>query len=46
MSRKLPLADDETTRTACARALIRSGVDEKTGEVLTSSTLTERAPAP
>ncbi|MFD0502365.1 zinc ribbon domain-containing protein [Streptomyces chiangmaiensis] len=42
MSRKLPLADDETTRTACARALIRSGVDEKTGEVLTSSTLTER----
>ncbi|MFD0502768.1 transposase [Streptomyces chiangmaiensis] len=42
MSRKLPLADDETTRTACARALIRSGVDERTGEVLTSSTLTER----
>ncbi|MFE2572195.1 zinc ribbon domain-containing protein [Streptomyces mirabilis] len=42
MSRKLPLADGETCRTACARALIRSGVDEKTGEVLTCAALTER----
>ncbi|MGW4984132.1 zinc ribbon domain-containing protein [Streptomyces mirabilis] len=42
MSRKLPLADGETCRTACARALIRSGVDEKTGEVLTCAALAER----
>ncbi|MEV6734402.1 MULTISPECIES: zinc ribbon domain-containing protein [unclassified Streptomyces] len=42
MSRKLPLAGGETSRTACARALIRSGVDERTGEVLTTTALTER----
>ncbi|MEV6296526.1 zinc ribbon domain-containing protein [Streptomyces sp. NPDC051896] len=42
MSRKLPLAEGERARTACARALIRSGVDEGTGEVLTTSALTER----
>ncbi|MFI6356836.1 transposase, partial [Streptomyces sp. NPDC050743] len=42
MSRKLPLADGERARTACARALIRTGVDEKTGEVLTSAGLVER----
>ncbi|MFJ9483964.1 transposase, partial [Streptomyces mirabilis] len=42
MSRKPPLADGETCRTACARALIRSGVDEKTGEVLTCAALAER----
>ncbi|GAB2912791.1 hypothetical protein GCM10022245_54730 [Streptomyces mayteni] len=42
MSRKLPLADGETSRTACARALIRSGVDEKTGELLTAAAVTER----
>ncbi|SCF94940.1 zinc ribbon domain-containing protein [Streptomyces sp. Ncost-T10-10d] len=42
MSRKLPLADGETSRTACVRALVRSGVDEKTGEVLTSAALAER----
>jgi hypothetical protein len=42
VSRKLPLADGETCRTACARALIRSGVDEKTGEVLTCAALAER----
>ncbi len=42
MSRKLPLADGETSRTACARALIRTGVDEKTGELLTAAALTER----
>ncbi|MGW9023101.1 zinc ribbon domain-containing protein [Streptomyces sp. NPDC055722] len=42
MSRKLPLADGETSRTACARALIRSGVNEETGEVLTAAALVER----
>ncbi|MDT0470228.1 transposase, partial [Streptomyces sp. DSM 41699] len=42
MSRKLPLAESETARTACARAPIRSGVDEKTGEVLTGAALVER----
>ncbi|MFF4259166.1 zinc ribbon domain-containing protein [Streptomyces sp. NPDC001663] len=42
MSRKLPLADGETSRTACARALIRTGVDEKTGELLTAAALMER----
>ncbi|WP_306193201.1 zinc ribbon domain-containing protein, partial [Streptomyces sp. MK5] len=42
MSRKLPLAGGETSRTACARALIRSGVDEKTGELLTAGALAER----
>ncbi|GLY91454.1 transposase [Actinoallomurus iriomotensis] len=42
MSRKLTLADGETSRTACARALIRAGVEEKTGEVLTAAALTER----
>lgn len=42
MSRKLPLAGGETSRTACARALIRTGVDEKTGELLTAAALMER----
>jgi hypothetical protein len=42
VSRKLLLADGETVRTACARALICSGVDEKTGEVLTTAGLAER----
>ena len=42
MSRKPPLADGETSRTACARALIRAGVDEKTGEVLGGAALAER----
>ena len=42
MSRKLPLGKGETSRTACARALIRSGVDEKTGGVLTTAALAER----
>ncbi|MET9673666.1 zinc ribbon domain-containing protein [Streptomyces sp. NPDC006482] len=43
MSRKLPLAEGETSRTACARGLLRAGVDEKTGEVLTAAVLAERA---
>ncbi|WP_329387343.1 transposase [Streptomyces sp. NBC_01351] len=42
MSRKVPLAEGETTRTACARGLLRTGVDEKTGELLTASVLAER----
>ncbi|MFE7359353.1 zinc ribbon domain-containing protein, partial [Streptomyces sp. NPDC057543] len=32
----------ETSRTACARGLLRTGVDEKTGELLTASVLAER----
>ncbi|WP_406496533.1 zinc ribbon domain-containing protein [Streptomyces sp. NBC_00846] len=42
MSRKLQLAQGETSRTACARGLLRTGVDEKTGELLTRSVLAER----
>ncbi|MFI6359211.1 zinc ribbon domain-containing protein [Streptomyces sp. NPDC050743] len=42
MSRKPALADGETSRTACARALIRSGVDEETGEVLAAAAVVER----
>ncbi|GAA3801412.1 zinc ribbon domain-containing protein [Streptomyces chiangmaiensis] len=42
MSRKLPLAESETSRTACAPALVRTGVEEKTGEVLTGAALVER----
>ncbi|MHB9862064.1 zinc ribbon domain-containing protein [Streptomyces sp. YIM S03343] len=42
MSRKLPLAEGETSRTACARTLARGGVDEKTGELLTATALAER----
>jgi hypothetical protein len=38
----LPLADGETTRTACAPSLLRTGVDEKTGEILTTAALMER----
>ncbi|MEV7520478.1 zinc ribbon domain-containing protein [Streptomyces sp. NPDC091371] len=42
MSRKLPLAEGETSRTACARGLLRTGVDEKTGELLPATTLAQR----
>src|SRR5258708_26898696 len=42
MSRKLLLAEGETSRTACARGMLRTGVDEKTGELLTSAVLAER----
>ncbi|MET7458616.1 zinc ribbon domain-containing protein, partial [Streptomyces sp. NPDC005574] len=42
MSRKLPLTEGETSRTACARGLLRTGVDEKTGELLTGAVLAER----
>ncbi|MBZ9643589.1 transposase, partial [Streptomyces sp. PSKA30] len=42
MSRKLPLGDGETGRTACARGLLRAGVVEKTGEVLSAAGLAQR----
>lgn len=42
MSRKLPLGEGERARTACARALLRSGVEDKTGEVLSAAVLAER----
>ncbi len=42
MSRKLPLGEGETARTACARGLLRTGVVEKTGEVLPTAVLAQR----
>lgn len=42
MSRKLPLAEGEASRTACVRGFLRTGVDEKTGEFLTATVLAER----
>ncbi|GAX49901.1 zinc ribbon domain-containing protein [Streptomyces olivochromogenes] len=42
MSRKLPLAVGETSRTACARGLLRRGVEEGTGELLSAAVLAER----
>ncbi|MFF3138715.1 zinc ribbon domain-containing protein [Streptomyces mirabilis] len=42
MSRKLPLAEGETSRTACARGLLRTGVDERTGQLLSAAVLAER----
>ncbi|MFJ7044394.1 zinc ribbon domain-containing protein [Streptomyces sp. NPDC101112] len=42
MSRRLPLGEGETARMACARGLLRSGVVEKSGEVLSAAVLAER----
>ncbi|MGW2937923.1 zinc ribbon domain-containing protein [Streptomyces sp. NPDC001156] len=42
MSRKLPIGKGEMPRTACARALLRRAVDEKTGERLSLSAVTLR----
>ncbi|MFF3932443.1 zinc ribbon domain-containing protein [Streptomyces hirsutus] len=42
MSRSLSLGVGETARTACARGLLRAGVVEKTGEVLSAAVLGER----
>ena len=42
VTRRPPLADGETARTACARVLVRGGVDERTGEVLPAAVLAER----
>ncbi|GAA4628975.1 hypothetical protein GCM10023196_047670 [Actinoallomurus vinaceus] len=42
MSRKLRLAAGQVARTATAHALLRGGVDEKTGEALTARVVAER----
>ncbi|MFD9281420.1 hypothetical protein ACFWD7_29680 [Streptomyces mirabilis] len=42
MSRKLPLGEGETARTASAHGVLRAGVEEKTGEVLSAAVLSER----
>ncbi|MEV6166440.1 hypothetical protein AB0L71_31860 [Streptomyces sp. NPDC052052] len=42
MRGRLPLGDGETSRTACARGLLRTGVDEETGELLSAAVLAER----
>ncbi|MGW1781589.1 zinc ribbon domain-containing protein [Streptomyces sp. NPDC002143] len=42
MSRRLPLGEGETARTACARGLLRSGVVERTGEILSAAALAQR----
>jgi hypothetical protein len=42
MSRKLPLAEGEAARTACARAVLRAGVVEKSGEFLSAAVVAER----
>ncbi|MEV6249616.1 zinc ribbon domain-containing protein [Streptomyces sp. NPDC051742] len=38
----MPLAVGETARTACARGLLRTGVEEKSGELLPAAVLAER----
>jgi hypothetical protein len=40
--RKIPLAEGETARTGCVRVLIRSGVEEKTGEPLPPAVVARR----
>ncbi|MFE9204476.1 zinc ribbon domain-containing protein [Micromonospora sp. NPDC007230] len=42
MSGKLRLAEGEMARTACARAVLRAGLDEATGEVLSRAVLAQR----
>ncbi|WP_181804130.1 zinc ribbon domain-containing protein [Streptomyces shenzhenensis] len=42
MSRIPPLGESETARTACARGVLRAGVVEKTGEVLSAAVLAQR----
>ncbi|AVH56432.1 hypothetical protein C4B68_12330 [Streptomyces dengpaensis] len=42
MSRRVPLGESETARAACARGLLRAGVVEKTGEVLSAAVLAQR----
>ena len=42
MSRRLPLGEGETARTACARGVLRTGVEERTGELLSAGVLAER----
>jgi hypothetical protein len=43
VTRKPAPADGETSRTACARVLLRGGTDEKTGEALSAAVVAERA---
>ncbi|NGO48208.1 zinc ribbon domain-containing protein [Streptomyces ureilyticus] len=43
MSRRLPLGEGEAARTACARSVLRAGVEEKTGEALSAAVLAEQA---
>jgi IS605 OrfB family transposase len=42
VSRKVPLGEGETARTACARGLLRTGVVEKTGEAVSAAVLAQR----
>jgi IS605 OrfB family transposase len=42
VTRRPALADGETALTACARVLVRGGVDEKTGEALSAAAVAER----
>ncbi|MFI1027802.1 zinc ribbon domain-containing protein [Streptomyces sp. NPDC020951] len=42
MSRRLPLGANEAARTACARGLLRAGVVEKSGDVLSAAMLEQR----
>ncbi|WP_328770937.1 zinc ribbon domain-containing protein [Streptomyces sp. NBC_00286] len=42
MSRRLPLGEGEAARTACARSVLRTGVEEKTGALLSVGMLAER----
>jgi hypothetical protein len=42
VSRRLPLGEGETARTACAPGLLRAGVVAKTGEVLSAAALAQR----
>ncbi|MFD7402118.1 zinc ribbon domain-containing protein [Streptomyces sp. NPDC059866] len=42
MSRRLPLGEGETARTAGVRGLLRAGVVEQTGEVLSAAVLAQR----
>ncbi len=42
MTRNLAPASGRVARTACARVLLRGGIDEKTGEALSASAVAER----
>jgi len=42
VTRNRAFADGQAARTACARAPIRGGVDEKTGEALSAAVVAER----
>ncbi|MGW0999247.1 hypothetical protein ACWD5V_39470 [Streptomyces sp. NPDC002523] len=42
MSRRLRLGEGEVARTACARGLLRVGMVEKTGKVLSAAVLAQR----